>query len=168
MAYSSLRSRPLDWFFILAFSVFAFTSLFVEAIGLLYESFPARGSWVLSELLLENYADVDPLFVRNPPFLRVAVLVSAFVWGPLYLYLVWGFVRGRNQIRVPALMYSSALTLAMLMIFAEELASPVPGWATPKPGKFLAFNLPYLIVPILLAIRMRNPNPFGERRPRYL
>jgi hypothetical protein len=49
----------------------------------------------------------------------------------------------------------------MLMIIAEELWSPVPGWRTPRPGKFLALNLPYLVFPVLLAIRMWHPFPFG-------
>jgi hypothetical protein len=59
-------------------------------------------------------------------------------------------------------MYSSALTVVMLMIFSEELFSQVPGWASPLPWKFTAYNLPYLLMPILLAFRMRSPNPFGD------
>ena len=155
-------------FFVIAFSLFAITSFTVDAMSVLYQSFPVQGSWFASDLLLEYYADADPLFIQSPPFLEVATFVSGFVFGPLYLYFVWGFVRGRNQIRIPALMYASALTLAMLMIFAEEFASSVPGWITPKPGKFLAFNLPYLIMPIALALRMRKPFPFDRPTERYV
>ena len=54
------------------------------------------------------------------------------------------------------------------MIIAETLLSTVPGWATPLPTKFLSVNLPYLIVPVLLAIRMRNPMPFGEPSRRFV
>ncbi len=50
----------------------------------------------------------------------------------------------------------------MLMIFSEELYSQVPGWASPLPWKFTAYNLPYLLMPLLLAFRMRSPNPFGD------
>jgi len=74
-------------------------------------------------------------------------------------------VRGRAVIRVPALLYAGALTLAMLMIFAEELGSPVPGWASPRPRKFAAYNLPYLIVPMLTGLRMWRPYPFGGSSP---
>jgi hypothetical protein len=31
---------------------------------------------------------------------------------------------------------------------------------TPNPAVFLAFNLPYILVPLLLLIRMRSPLPF--------
>jgi hypothetical protein len=32
--------------------------------------------------------------VRKVPSLLVAATVSGFVWGPLYCWFVWGFVRG--------------------------------------------------------------------------
>jgi hypothetical protein len=150
----SLSERKGDWFFVLAFLLFALTSFVVDLPILL-------GLDAIQERLAGSYADADPLFVSPPPFLYVAMAVSALVWGPLYLYFVWGFLRGRNEIRVPALMYAAALTLAMVMIIAEELWSPIPEWRTPRPGKFLALNLPYLIVPLLLAVRMRHPFPFG-------
>jgi len=38
-----------------------------------------------------------------------------------------------------------------------------PEWVTPNPVKFLAFNLPYVLIPILLLIRMRRPLPFARR-----
>lgn len=153
-----MQARPLsqrkgDWFFLVAFSVFAATSLFVDLPLIL-------GLERIQRVLAESYAPVDPLMMACPPFLRVAVAISGLVWGPMYVYLVWGFWRGRDQIRVPALMYSAAITMAMVLIFAEELWSTVPGWRTPAPARFLAMNAPYLIVPVLLAIRMRRPQPF--------
>lgn len=154
-----LAARPRDWFFVGIFTIFATTSFAVDTL-------PALG-WdtVVHRALVATYADCDPMFMRPPPFLLVAATVSGFVWGPLYCVFVWGFVRGRAVIRVPALLYAGALTLAMLMIFAEELASPVPGWASPRPWKFAAYNLPYLVVPILTALRMWRPYPFGGHDP---
>jgi len=154
MRTRSLSERKGDWFFVLVFLAFALTSFAVD-VPMLF------GIGSVKDRLAASYADADPLFLSPPPFLHVAMAVSGLVWGPLYLYFVWGFLRGRNEIRVPALMYAGALTLAMLMIIAEELWSPVPGWRTPRPGKFLALNLPYLVVPVLLAVRMRHPFPFG-------
>lgn len=34
---------------------------------------------------------------------------------------------------------------------------------TQNPIKFLAFNLPYVLIPILLLIRMRKPLPFTRK-----
>ena len=153
-----LRARPRDWCFIVAFAAFTCTSFIIDTM-------PALGWTGVKNLIATTYADCDPLFILLPPFLRVAATVSGFVWGPLYLYFIWGFVRGRNQIRFAAIFYSGALSLAMLMIFAEELWSPVAGWASPLPVKFLAYNLPYWLVPVALGWRMRSPYPFGGNQP---
>ena len=37
-----------------------------------------------------------------------------------------------------------------------------PKFQTQNPIKFLAFNLPYVLIPILLLIRMRKPLPFTK------
>jgi hypothetical protein len=154
-----LSARPRDWFFVVVFAAFALTSFLVDTL-------PALGwSTFMHDALVASYADCDPMFMRPPRFLLVAATVSGFVWGPLYCVFVWGFVRGRAVIRVPALLYAGALTLAMLMIFAEELGSAVPGWASPRPWKFAAYNLPYLGVPMLTGLRMWRPYPFGGPSP---
>lgn len=153
-----LRERRLDWFFIVAFATFAATSLVVDTVVLL-------GPAGLREAMMAGYADCDPLMKVMPPFLRTAVGASAFVWGPLYLYFVWAFVRGHNRVRPLALFYSGALTLAMAMILSEELWSHVPGWASPNAAKFLALNAPYAVVPMMLGWRMRSPFPFGGTEP---
>ncbi len=38
-----------------------------------------------------------------------------------------------------------------------------PEFQTQNPVKFLAFNLPYVLIPLLLLIRMRKPLPFTRR-----
>src|SRR5262245_48014179 len=159
MAPLPLSARPRDWFFVVVFAAFALTSFLVDTL-------PALGwSTFMHDALVASYADCDPMFMRPPAFLLVAATVSGFVWGPLYCWFVWGFVRGRAVIRVPALLYAGALTLAMLMIFAEELGSPVPGWASPRPRQFAAYNLPYLGVPMFPGLRMWRPSPFGGPSP---
>src|SRR5262245_50483440 len=102
MAPLPLAARPRDWFFVLVFAAFAFTSFLVDTL-------PALGwSTFMHDALVASYADCDPMFMRPPPFLLVAATVSGFVWGPLYCWFVWGFVRGRAVIRVPALLYAGA------------------------------------------------------------
>lgn len=38
-----------------------------------------------------------------------------------------------------------------------------PEFQTGNPLKFLAFNLPYVLIPLLLLIRMRKPLPFTRK-----
>ena len=153
-----LHYRRLDWLFIVAFATFAATSLLVDIPVVL-------GSTWMRHLVAHHYGPCDPLMVALPPFLRVAIGVSAFIWGPVYLYFIWGFVGGHNRIRPLALCYAGAVTLAMLMIFAEELWSPVSGWATPQRATFFSYNLCYLAIPLMLGWRMRSPYPFGGTEP---
>ncbi len=153
-----LRERRLDWFFIVALSYFALTSLVIDVVILF-------GSPAMRHAFTASYADCDPLMSVMPPFLRTAMGASVFLWGPLYLYLVWGFVRGNNHIRPLALFYSGGITLAMALVVSEELWSRVPGWATPNAAKFLGNNAPYCVVPLMLAWRMRSPFPFGGTEP---
>ena len=48
------------------------------------------------------------------------------------------------------------------MTLSEEFFGE-PESQTNAPLKFLAFNLPYVVVPLLLLIRMREPLPFTRR-----
>ena len=107
------------------------------------------------------YADLagDEFFASNPLPLRVRLYFSAFVFGPVTLALMIGFLRGWNRIRPLALMYAGAMIIGVLEFFAWEWASGAP--AT-RPAVLVAFNGPYLLVPVLLAVRMWRDEPFGR------
>ena len=51
----------------------------------------------------------DPLVAENPLFLRLMSGISAFVFGPFYVVLAWGLVKGRNWIRMPTIVWASAM-----------------------------------------------------------
>jgi|GEM_PF-2264341 len=157
-----ITARRSDWAYIVICGAFACTSLLFDAMTLLVGWLSGDPlAWPLAPGGLEMYAAVDPLLVADPVFMQVGVALSGFVWGPLYIYLARGFYRGDNRIRVPGLMYGATLTGIMLMIVAEELVSNVPGWQTPEPGLFIAYNIPYLLFPIAVMARLRSPMPFG-------
>src|SRR5262245_25845804 len=110
-----LRERPGDWLFVLAFSFFAFSSAFSDSlvargIALAPDS---QSFWVRA-----NYwyaAGTDPLLLTPPVSLRVQTFISAFVFGPFYLVLVYAFVRGRDWVRLPAIVYVSAMLYGMVV-----------------------------------------------------
>jgi hypothetical protein len=79
---------------------------------------------------------------------------------PFYLVLVYALLTGRNWIQLPAVIYATMIvSLTGIVVFGVEFFGE-PMWRTPEPGKFLPFNLPYVLVPLLLLIRMRKPDPF--------
>ena len=46
-----------------------------------------------------------------------------------------------------------------IIVFGVEFFGE-PEFQTQNPAKFLAFNLPYVLIPLLLLVRMRKPLPF--------
>ncbi len=80
-----------------------------------------------------------------------------------------GFIKGWNHIRVPGLIYGGALTHGMITYMAEGTTSywATEGWrliegcTEPNTAYYLACNIPYLLIPFLMIIRMWKPNPFG-------
>ena len=169
-----LSERKADWFFVVAFSFFSITSIVTDAVNGLNGSLDPDSSYIVERFIYDTYASVaDPLLVLNPPQVRWSAFISAFVWLPLYIYFILGFVRGWNSIRVPGLVYGGALTHGMITYMAEGLfgfmategwADPAlcPGCTEPQTWLYLLANSPYLLVPLLMIVRMWKPHPFGE------
>jgi hypothetical protein len=95
--------------------------------------------------------------------MRFVTGLSAFVYGPFYLVLVYAFIKGKNRIHVPAIMYGTAISVITgVIVFGVEFFGE-PEWRCQNPGKFLPLNLPYVLIPILLIIRMRKAQPFTRK-----
>jgi hypothetical protein len=156
----SLRERPYDIAFALFFAAFTVTSIISDMLPTLGVDISRPSS---NPIVNSNYwyaHDTDPLFMHPPTWMRIATGLSAFVYMPFYILLVIALVRAWNWIQLPSVIYATMIiTLTGIVIFGVELWGE-PEWVTPRPGKFLAFNLPYVIVPLLLLIRMRKPDPF--------
>ena len=155
----ALRERPGDWFFVLAFSAFAFTSLFSDSLvarGIALapdsSSFWARANYWYA-------AGTDPHLLDPPLSLRIQTGISAFVFGPFYLLLVYAFVTARDWMRMPAIVYVAAMLYGMALFLGGEFLGPLP---PTNLGKFLVFNVPYVVIPLLLAVRMRHAYPFSD------
>lgn len=149
-----LRDRPRDWFFVVAFVLFTSSSIFSDAFHALGITSGAFGD------ANKAYAEMagDSFFLSNPLPLRVRLYFSAFVFGPTTAFLVYAFVRGVNGARPIALLYAGTMIIGVLEFFGWEWASGTP---PTNLGVFFGFNGPYLLVPLLLAVRMWQPLPFG-------
>ncbi|MDI1465152.1 emopamil-binding family protein [Catellatospora sp. KI3] len=158
-----LRERRIDVFFAVVFSVFTITSLISDLMPTLGFDFSSPSD---NFILNSNhwYAhDTDPLFMHPPVWMRIVTGLSALVYMPFYLVLVYALIRGRNWIQLPAVIYATMIsTITGVIVFGVEFFGE-PQWQTPNPAKFLAFNLPYVLLPLLLLVRMRKPEPFTRR-----
>jgi hypothetical protein len=111
--------------------------------------------------------------------------ISAFLFGPFYIVLVIAFITGKNWIRPFALVYVGMIIESMIVLVVVEFAGDfaffemmaaggvksaaelaqkglTPSLAVLNPAKFLLYNLPYKVFPLLLAVRMWRPKPFSR------
>ena len=105
----------------------------------------------------------DPLFMQPPVWMRFVTGLSAFVYAPFYIVLVYALIRGRNWIQLPSVIYATMIvTLTGVVVFGVEFFGE-PEFRTPNPLGFLAYNALYVLIPLLLLIRMRKPEPFTRK-----
>lgn len=158
-----LRDRPVDILLIALFSAFTVTSLISDLLPTLGVdiSAPSSNFFVNSNWWYAH--DTDPLFAHPPVWMRIVTGLSAFLYMPFYIVLVVSLVRGWNWIQLPSVIYATMIaSITGIIVFGVEFFGEAQ-WRTPNPVKFLAFNLPYVLVPILLLVRMRKPLPFARR-----
>lgn len=151
--------HPLDGLFIVAFSIFAFTSMVLEqwivfGVDLAAATDPLGRAW-------RWYAEsFDPLLLDRLLSIRVMFGIDAWLIGPFYLVLVYAIVRRRNWIRLPALLYAALMVYQNLVYILMEFLSEHA--ANTNHAMVLLISAPYTVVPLLLAYRMRKPNPFAR------
>jgi hypothetical protein len=159
----ALRHRKADIFFAVVFTVFTITSVISDLLPTIGVDFsrPSSNFFVQSNYWYAHDADV--LFMHPPDWMRIATGLSAFVYMPFYLVLVVSLLTGRNWIQLPSVVYATMIvTLTGIVIFGVEFFGD-PATRTGNPVKFLLFNTPYVVLPLLLLIRMRKPLPFTRR-----
>jgi hypothetical protein len=105
----------------------------------------------------------DPLVLARPAWWRAVNLIDVLFFGPFYAVATYAFIRGKEWIRIPAVVYASAMETVVIVILAEELWG---AFASPMPGIVLAANAAWLVFPLLILWRMwRSPHPFSKETP---
>jgi hypothetical protein len=158
MSTIPLRKRPFDAFLVCCFIVFSISSL-------IYEQFVVFGVDLSTTTDIFGrswywYArSFDPVFLDPPLWLRIMCSIDAYVFGPFYLVFIFAFVKGRNWVRIPALLYGSAIVYSTLVYFGWEFLDGANRGRANLLAVFVV-NIPYTVVPLLLMWRVRQPEPF--------
>jgi hypothetical protein len=93
--------------------------------------------------------NVDPLFQHTPLWLDVVGWFAAF-YGPIYLALAYGIVRGKSWVPLVVLPFAGLITATNVIYWVVELKGDV----RPKNmALFALLNVPYLVIPPLAAVR---------------
>ena len=157
-----LKNRKFDYLFIVFFSWAFITCIISDAIPTLGVVESPHSSNILARWNY-SYASVnDPLFLHPPVWMRFVTGLSAFVYAPFYLLLVFALLKAKNWIQLFSVIYGTLIVgITGVIVFGVEFFGEQQ-WRTPHPWSFLAFNLPYVLIPLLLIIRMRKPAPFAR------
>ena len=153
MSAIPLRKRPFDAFLVFCFFVFSISSL-------VYEQFVVFGVDLSTTTDIFGrswywYArSFDPVFLDAPLWLRIMCAIDGYVFGACYLVFIFAFIKGRNWVRNPALLYGSAI-----VYFGWEFLDAA-NRAQANLLAVFAVNIPYTVVPLLLMWRVRHPEPF--------
>jgi hypothetical protein len=160
-----LRRRLYDLVFVAFFLVNAAFITYIVDLEQLVVADPANFHypvWPPPPLvdLVHWYGETyDPLLLARPPFWRMTIWIDVLFFGPFYLLAIVAFIRGRDWIRTPALVWSGTMLANVLIILMEERYGQ---WATPRFDAVLALNIPWLLFPLATIWRMRRPFPFTE------
>jgi EXPERA (EXPanded EBP superfamily) len=158
-----IRERRFDLLFIIFFSWAFISSMISDAIPTLGIVESPTSHNILSRINYQYASVNDPLFLHPPIWMRFVTGLSAFVYGPFYLLLVYALIKGKNWIQLWAVIYGTLIVgITGVVVFGVEFFGE-PQWRTPHPWSFLAYNLPYVLIPLLLIIRMRSPEPFNRK-----
>jgi hypothetical protein len=103
----------------------------------------------------------DPLLMARPPFWQMTIWIDVLFFGPFYFFAIYAFARGRDWIRVPALVWSGTMAANVLILLFEERYGQ---WAAPHFGVVLAANASWLIMPFAMIWRMWRDHPFTAPR----
>jgi hypothetical protein len=155
-----ITKRPVDLFFVCAFFAFLCTSILFDSLNALNIPISPTSDNALARLTYELYAkDTDLLLAANPFWTQLQLWISTFVFAPFYVAAIYALVRGRDWIHIPAIAYASAMVYSLVLYLGAQFAEP---YRSPNPMKIFAANLPYALIAVAFAWRMRRARPFSE------
>ncbi len=157
--------RRTDWIFVVFFLINFFFITYIVDLEQLVVPDPLhfqQPSWppaAMVQMVHWYGSSFDPLLMARPQWWKMTIWLDVLFYGPFYAFAIYAFIRGRDWIRVPAIFYCGMMFADVFIILGEEIAGP---HATPHLPLVLALNLPWLLMPILLAFRLRSEHPFAR------
>jgi hypothetical protein len=149
---SALVRRRLDYLLLPAFVLGIINSLALslpEGLGL---PVATDSPWPMLRFLHTWAVEQEPQHLVMPPTLRASLLYDAFVQLPLLVVLTIGIWKLKSWLWLGtlALAYSVSAVMNMYFYFMQTFLGPD---SPPHLWTYLPMNLPWLIVPILVAYR---------------
>lgn len=168
MAYNPLpvplSKRPIDVAIIIFFIInLLFITYIVDLEQLViadpeHFSYPLWPPAKLVDLVHWYGRNFDPVLMARPAWWRATIWIDALFFGPFYLFAIYAFVKGKNWIRLGALVWSSVMLTNVFIILFEEVNGE---HASPALARVFLSNAAWVIFPVIVLFRMaRSVYPF--------
>ncbi|HEY7835398.1 MAG TPA: emopamil-binding family protein, partial [Ktedonobacterales bacterium] len=120
-----------------------------------YPLWPPRPAVDLIHAYGQQY---DHDLIAREAWWKVTIWIDNLLFGPFYVVAIYAYVKGKEWIRIPSIIYASVLLTNVAVILGEEYAGT---HASPNFPLVLLANLPWLLFPLYIICRMwRYPQPF--------
>ena len=161
----ALRERPVDYLFIAFFLInLGFITYIVDFEQLVIVD-PAKFNYpvwpppALVDLVHWWGHTFDPVLIARPTWWKATIWIDSLFFGPFYAVALYAFIKGREWIRIPSVIWASVMLTNVTIILSEEIWGP---HATPHLGMVLFANASWVLVPLALIIRMWRDRPFSS------
>ncbi len=159
-----LRRRPFDYVLLVFMAINFIVTTYTVGLEQLVIPDPNNFEYPLwppapmVDTIHEFGRSADHVLFERPPFYQMTIWIDVLLFGPFYLFAIYAFIRGRNWIRVPALVWSGMMLSNVLIILMEERFGQ---FASPNFPLVLGVNAPWLLFPLVMIWRMRK-EPFPK------
>ncbi len=103
----------------------------------------------------------DPVLMARPAWWKMTIWIDALFFGPFYVFALYAYMRAKEWIRLPSIVYAATMLTNVTIILGEEMFGE---HATPQLPMVLLANLPWLLFPIYILYRtMRAPYLFARK-----
>jgi steroid 5-alpha reductase family enzyme len=168
-----LSKRPLD---IIILAYLLFNLLFVSYIisieqiaipnpvslnpvNFTYPPWPPR---IFVDLVHWWEGNFDPLLLARPVWYKATIWIDVLLFGPFSFIAAYAFIRRRNWIRLPAIIYAAIMFTNVTIILSEEIWGP---HAAANPLLPVLANASWFIFPFIIIARMwKSDHPFSQRK----
>ena len=163
MADAPLARRRLDYFLLPAFAVTVVYSLVFSLPEALGVSVSADSPWPPLRSLHTWAVEQEPQHLHIPPTLQASVLYDGFVQSTLLVVISIGLwkLKAWRWLTPLALVYAATAVTNMYFYFMQTFLGPD---RPPNLGTYLPLNIPWLILPMVVAYRFwpRTDDPEGS------
>jgi len=102
----------------------------------------------------------DPVLLARPVWWKVTIWIDALFFGPFYVAAIYAFIKGREWIRIPGIIYASVMLTNVAIILGEEMFGQ---YRTPALGMVLLANAAWVLFPVYLIYRLSRSAHVFER-----